>query len=76
MRPCGWQISLSFWQKEPIMKEKKEHWYKIYYRECPVCGRHLTWRERVYGPKPKDPDRRYEYVQTYDWCFERESLYM
>jgi hypothetical protein len=39
--------------------------------ECPVCGKDKSYRERVYGEKPKDHKDRYEYLPdtfTYDNC--------
>ena len=47
------------------------HWYKIYYGECPACGRPREYRERQYTLRP--PKREDRYVQlsdteTYDWC--------
>lgn len=46
----------------------KKHWYKLYYEECPVCGRSDNWRERVYGRKPKKPSLRIFYKQAYCYC--------
>jgi len=31
----------------------RRHWYRLHLGECPLCGRDQSWRERVYGPKPK-----------------------
>ena len=36
-----------------------EHWYRLYERECVLCGKWYKWRERVYGPRPKDGAKRY-----------------
>jgi hypothetical protein len=52
-------------------KPHKEHWYKIYIGECPVCGRDQSYRERVYGSKPEKREERYFYLPdnfTYDHC--------
>lgn len=52
-------------------KSQKTHWYKIYVGECPVCGRDKSFRERVYGKKPKDHKKRYVWLrdsETYDHC--------
>jgi hypothetical protein len=46
----------------------KKHWYKRTITECPVCGRGEDYRERIYGEKPKDPKKIYEYEVAYDWC--------
>jgi hypothetical protein len=43
----------------------------MYYGECPVCGRLDSYRERVYGEKPKDPKEIYKQVSDkdcYDYC--------
>jgi hypothetical protein len=43
----------------------RRHWYKLYWGECPVCGRDQSHRERVYGRKPADPaDRMEQLPQT------------
>jgi hypothetical protein len=49
----------------------KKYWYKIYIGECPVCGCDKSYRERVYGPKPKKREDRYVWLsdyETYDHC--------
>jgi len=54
-----------------MKKTQKKHWYKIHIGECPVCGRDQSYRERVYGKKPKNYKKRYVYLpdtQTYDHC--------
>lgn len=54
------------------MKKKRSihqsHWYKLYVVECPTCGSVDERRERVYGQKPKDPSKRYDYTQAWDGC--------
>lgn len=45
-------------------QKRPAHWYRIYVSECPVCGRGDEVRERIYGRKPKDPNKRYVY-ETY-----------
>ena len=53
------------------MKVKKPHWYRMYVGECPVCGRDKSFKERVYGKKPKNYKKRYVYLsqmETYDYC--------
>lgn len=55
-------------------KSHKPYWYRMYIGECPVCGRDKSYRERVYGSKPKDHDERYIWLaaaETYDHCMER-----
>jgi hypothetical protein len=39
----------------------------------PVCGRDASYRERVYGEKPKEKEEIYKYIpdnQTYCGCLE------
>lgn len=52
-------------------KPAKRHWYRQHIGECPVCGRDKSFRERVYGKKPRDPRKRYVQLpdtHCYDWC--------
>jgi hypothetical protein len=54
-----------------VKKPKRKYWYRIYVGECPVCGRYKGWRERVYGKRPKDIEKRYVQLsqnETYDHC--------
>jgi len=44
-------------------KKKKKYYYKITINECVLCGRGKTIRERIYGKKPKDLRKVYDYVQ-------------
>lgn len=53
------------------MGEKKKYWYSFYIKSCPVCGSTDTYKIREYTPKPEDYNKRYEYAEVYDWCFER-----
>lgn len=46
----------------------KRHWYKWHEEECPLCGSGKSWKERVYGTKPKDASKRYQYEHIYDYC--------
>ena len=55
------------------MKQKKKckYWYRQYYGECPMCGKDYSYRERVYGEKPKDTTKIYimmSNIDTYDYC--------
>ncbi len=55
-----------------MKKPKQKYWYRIHIGECPVCGRNQGWRERVYGKRPKDTEKRYVQLsqnETYDHCF-------
>lgn len=48
-----------------------KYWYKFHIGECPVCGRNCSYKERVYGKKPKKYTLRYislSYEETYDGC--------
>jgi hypothetical protein len=50
---------------------RRRYWYRIYVGECPVCGKDKGYRERVYGPPPSDPRKRYVQMpdtETYDDC--------
>lgn len=48
---------------------KRTYWILTTIHECPICGRGNTYRERIYNrPKPKEPSKRYEYHDTYDYC--------
>lgn len=52
-------------------KRPRRHWYKFHIGECPVCGSDKSYKERVYGPKPKDSRKRYVHIpntSTYDYC--------
>ena len=49
----------------------KKYWYRQYFGECPVCGKDFSYRERVYGEKPKEKEEIYKYIpdnQTYCGC--------
>lgn len=52
-------------------KQQNKHWYKMYYGECPVCGRQTKYKERIYGKKPKDLKEIYKQIsqtESYDYC--------
>ena len=52
-------------------RKKKPYWYRHHIGECPVCGHDKSYRERVYGKKPKNPRRIWvhlPYTETYDYC--------
>ena len=56
-----------YWNKT----KSKQHWYRQYVGECPVCGRNAGWKERVYGEKPEDTTEIYiqlKDTETYDHC--------
>ena len=50
---------------------KAKYWYKIEYSECPMCGKHDTYKERQYTPKPKLHSERVKFVEQYDHCMEQ-----
>jgi hypothetical protein len=55
----------------PTKPKKRPHWYRIYTGECPVCGKDKSFRERVYGERPRRPADRYVRLpdqSTYDHC--------
>jgi hypothetical protein len=60
----------------PLMRKKPaKHWYRQYIGECPVCGRDSSFKERVYGDKPKDMKEVYKQLpdtQTYCGCLDHE----
>jgi ribosomal protein L37E len=39
-------------------------WYFVTIYDCALCGAGEELRERRWTKKPKDPRKRYEYVQT------------
>jgi hypothetical protein len=60
------------------MKTKRRplrcHWYRWFIGECPVCGRDKSYRERVYGPRPRRRKDRICFLPgtyTYCGCLER-----
>lgn len=56
------------------MGDRREHWYRIYNGDCPVCGKDMSFRERVYGPRPPlASDRHVERPEhdTYCGCLDR-----
>ncbi len=60
-----------------MKKTSRPHWYLQHIGECPGCGRDTSFRVRVYGQKPEDPEDRYVHLsntQTYDQCLERAAL--
>lgn len=46
----------------------KTYWYYVVDDYCPVCGRSDTYRERIYGERPKDWEQRHEFNEVYDGC--------
>ena len=58
-------------QQKLLFTKNKKYWYKMYVGWCPVCGRDASYRVRVYGEKPTNPEERYVYLadsETYDSC--------
>jgi hypothetical protein len=54
-------------------RRPRKHWYRLYFGECPVCGRDKSYRERVYGKRPRRRKDRIIYLNqttTYDGCLE------
>lgn len=49
---------------------KFNYWYFYYFRECPVCGRDDSYKERRYTEKPKEKKNRAKFDQYYDFCME------
>lgn len=49
----------------------EKYWYRQFVGECPVCGRDASYRERIYGEKPKEKEEIYKCIpdnQTYCGC--------
>lgn len=47
-----------------------KYWYLLHYEDCPVCGKFLNWRERVYDrPKPDDKKDRIKYSYLNCYCY-------
>jgi len=49
----------------------EKYWYRQFVGECPVCGRDASYRERVYGEKPKEKEETYKSIpdnETYCGC--------
>lgn len=51
-------------------KLQSKYWYRFYIRECPVCMRDSSYKERVFGEKPADKDGRYVYEEGYCGCLQ------
>lgn len=47
-----------------LKPQQREHWYRIYSDACPLCFRTETFRERIYGSKPKDPAKWHVYSEN------------
>jgi hypothetical protein len=49
----------------------RKYWYFITTHSCPVCGGEKHYRERRYGKKPKQWDKRHRLdFNAYDYCLE------
>lgn len=50
-------------------RNRLRHWYRLFVGECPVCGRDQSYRERVYGPRPrKRSDRIVHIPDVKNYC--------
>lgn len=57
--------------KTKAKPKRRRYWVRFHWGECPVCGSDSSYRERVYGRKPKDSRLRHVYIpdtSTYDHC--------
>lgn len=45
-------------------KPKRGYWYHTTIFSCVLCWHEEVYRERRYTPKPDDPAKRYEYIET------------
>jgi len=50
------------------MEKSKKYWYLTMVFWCPICGNEDRYRERKYSTKPRDPEERYEWVVSWDYC--------
>jgi hypothetical protein len=53
------------------IKKKKKYWYRFTWGSCPQCGRDKSYKERIYGRKPKSLKKRHLHMsdyQAYDYC--------
>jgi hypothetical protein len=50
------------------MTKRRKHWYRIWYTECPLCGRSKTYRERKYTKRPKNMRNRVTFTQEHCGC--------
>lgn len=48
------------------LPQQRRHWYRITHFYCPICMGGETYRERVYGRKPKY--KAVEWVESWDGC--------
>lgn len=46
----------------------KKHWYLVIEYYCPACCGVKTYRVRKYTPRPKDPEKRMEIHEAWDYC--------
>lgn len=46
----------------------KKYWYYITEIYCPQCGGYKIYRGREYTRKPKNYDKRHDYVEAWDGC--------
>ena len=52
-------------------KVTRPHWYLRHVGECPVYGKDKSYRERMYGKRPKNWRKRVKHLPdtaTYDHC--------
>ncbi len=48
----------------------KKHWYKTIVTYCPPCGAEEKVKVRVYGDKPEDLTKTWEWIERYNYCVE------
>lgn len=49
---------------------KKKYWVFTSHFCCPVCGKDKIYKTPKFTNKPKDRNKREEWVDDYDWCNE------
>jgi hypothetical protein len=60
-------------QADGVRALKHSYWYCTWVGECPVCGRDMGYKERVYGERPRKELERYKFIppiECYDGCMD------
>lgn len=45
-----------------------KYWYFTWEEYCPVCGRSVITRERMYTPRPDEWNAKHSESERYDYC--------
>jgi hypothetical protein len=66
-RPCPhWWGLLWGTKTKRRLPQQRRHWYRVTHFYCPICMGGQTYRERVYGRKPKRG--AVDWVESWDGC--------